>query len=229
MSKKSHTRSKSLFSRSEEGCVIRTDCIYNTHTDSIRISTRFSKSPRHTRQDFSKTLYSHSEEGCVLHIGYFISPNTGHATIRTRFQTQYKWKGGAKANPSCAVYLGVVVGEEVLAKTFGGFKRMQQGNPGFDYICGKGYKIDAKTACVGKCHPNTWQFNIKKNTIADYFLLLAFDNREDLNPEHIWLIPGDVINNHMGVTISRSTIDKWKQYEMIDKLDKVIKCCNSMR
>ena len=72
-------------------------------------------------------------------------------------------------------------------------------------------------------------FNIHQNQIADYFLCLAFDNRQQLNPMHIWLIPSRKINNLKTLTISESRLDKWSQYELIDKLDKVIGCCNIMK
>ena len=73
-----------------------------------------------------------------------------------------------------------------------------------------------------------WFFSINKNQIADYFLCIAFDNRDDLNPEYLWLIPGSDVNDKSGISIAESTIDKWSKYEL-DKLDDIISCCNNMK
>ena len=65
--------------------------------------------------------------------------------------------------------------------------------------------------------------------MSDYFLCLAFDNREKLNPEHVWLIPCSVVKDQMGITISESALGRWNEYELINTLDKVIGCCNIQR
>jgi len=132
-------------------------------------------------------------------------------------------------NPDCPLFLGVYVAERVLAHVFKNVSRMPKNNPGFDFICGGGYKIDVKSATRGKNHPNMWVFGINKNTMADYFLLIAFDNRSDLNPEHIWLVPGNKINNRRTTSISESTLAKWEDYRPLDKLDEVIHCCDILK
>ena len=97
-------------------------------------------------------------------------------------------------------------------------------NRGFDFICSNGYKIDVKSSTL---HDNRWGFYIRYNTIADYFLCLAFDNRNDLNPQHLWLIPGYILNDKSGVSITESTLDKWKKYEQ--PINDVITCCDTMK
>lgn len=132
-------------------------------------------------------------------------------------------------NRSCPQFLGIHVAEEVLSRVFKNVHRMLNNNQGYDFICGGGYMIDVKASCRG--HPlnqaDRWLFTIKKNKIAEYFLLLAFDSRKDLNPEHIWLIPGGDINDHAGIGISETTLDKWKDYEL--PTDKLVSCCDAMR
>ena len=128
-------------------------------------------------------------------------------------------------NKTCASYLGVVVAEQVLSKVFKNITRMPNGCPGYDFICSKGMKIDVKSGCI--TNRGGWQFNITKNKTADYFLCLAFDNRTDLNPLYIWLIPGDEINRLFCATIAKTTIPKWSKY-MLD-INKVIDCCSEMR
>jgi hypothetical protein len=133
-------------------------------------------------------------------------------------------------NKTCSLYLGVHIAERALAKAFKNVMRLPNGTPGGDFICGKGYLVDCKSSCVGNINTYPrWNFVIRRNTIADYFLLLAFNSRADLTPLHIWLVPGEVINYKMGLTISNSQIglNKWLQYER--PIDKIVECCNEMK
>ena len=129
-------------------------------------------------------------------------------------------------NKECPSYLGVHVVERVLRNMFNNVVRMPYGHPGYDFICNRDKRIDSKSTCTLKIR-NGWQFTIRRNTIADYFICVAFDNREDLNPLHIWLMPGDVLNHLMCATISQSTLHKWDKYER--DINEVITCCNTIR
>lgn len=134
----------------------------------------------------------------------------------------------------CSSYLGIVVAEQALSKFFENITRMPNNNPGFDFLCGKGFKIDVKSSTLHNrktsknSHP-CWQFHIKENKIADYFLLLAFNDRKNLEPQHVWLIPGNTINKRYEVAIFNveESLEKWSKYEK--PLDKVIACCNKIR
>ena len=142
--------------------------------------------------------------------------------------TRYHRKEGQRPmneNKKCAAFLGVHVAERVLGYVFKHVEKMPYGNAGFDFICGGGYKIDVKSSCLQKS--GRWLFTTNHNTIADYFLCLAFDNREDLNPLHAWLIRGKKINHLVGASISPSTIKKWDEY-MLDTT-KVVTCCNTLK
>lgn len=133
-------------------------------------------------------------------------------------------------NKKCAQYLGTFVAERVLSHVFKDVERMPYGNPGYDFVCNGGKKIDVKSSCRQQDkvrQVDHWTFIIKKNKIAEYFLCLAFDNREDLNPEHIWLIPGDVINWKTGTTISETTVDKWAKYAL--DIERVSSCCDVLK
>lgn len=130
-------------------------------------------------------------------------------------------------NKECAFYLGVHIAERILSNVFKNVEQMVPNNPGYDFICNNGYKIDVKSSCKIKSKLCTWTFSIKKNTIPDYFLCIAFDNREDLNPLHLWLIPSNVLNTKTGVSISSSTLCKWKKYEK--DIDTVTNYCNALR
>jgi hypothetical protein len=132
-------------------------------------------------------------------------------------------------NKACGAYLGVYVAEQVLSKYFEHIQRMPNGNPGYDFLCARGYKIDVKSSC--RHHPPkgsfTWAFSIKRNKIPDYFLCLAFDNRESLNPEHIWLVPAEEINGLSNFCVLGNNLRKWARFEK--PLGKVLVACEMMK
>lgn len=132
-------------------------------------------------------------------------------------------------NKSCPAYLGIYIAEKVLSVVFNVAKRMPNNNRGYDFICGRGFKIDVKSAsrAHGFRDNRSWKFNIRNNTIADYFLCIGFDNRATLNPEHVWLIPGSKINCLGTWSVSYQTLDKWKEFEK--SLDRVLSCCDEFR
>jgi hypothetical protein len=115
------------------------------------------------------------------------------------------------------------VAERVLSNIFKNVTRMKMNHTGYDFICGKGFKIDVKSSCGEE----GWNFILKQNKIADYFLCLAFDNRESLNPQFLWLIPGPVVNYKTGLHIQRSQSAKWKEYEL--PIERVMECCSSLK
>ena len=129
-----------------------------------------------------------------------------------------------------ALFLGVHVAERVLSNVFKDVIRQPHGNPGFDFICNKGKKIDVKCSCLHyreKWGKPYWQFKINKNKIADYFLCLSIDDRINLNPKHMWLLPADKFNNQVSIAVSTSKIDKWNQYSV--PVDKVTGCCEVLK
>ena len=132
-------------------------------------------------------------------------------------------------NRECTQFLGVHVAENVLSKVFEDVIKQPFGNPGFDLICNKGKKIDVKSGCLiyGKSRDERWQFRINKNKIADYFLCLAFDNRKDLNPLHIWLIPASDVNHQVGISVSTNTFSRWDEFVL--DINKVSNCCDIIK
>lgn len=132
-------------------------------------------------------------------------------------------------NKKCSMYLGVHIAERILSNVFKEVKRMPTNHPGYDFICNHGKKIDVKSSCarIRKTHSPQWAFNINNNTEADYFLCIAFDNRESLIPLYLWMIPGDIVNTRRGISISETTLTKWNSFKL--PLNKVISCCNAFR
>ncbi len=128
------------------------------------------------------------------------------------------------------MYLGVVIAERALSHVFNQVIKMPHGNPGFDFICGKGYKVDVKSGCLNTRTIHTrWKFRIGKNTIAQYFVCLGFNDRESLNPLRMWIIPGEVVHHLDTICITNipETLKKWEKYER--PVDKVLVCCAEMR
>lgn len=135
-----------------------------------------------------------------------------------------------KENKQCSMYLGIHIAENLLFNFFENVIQMPMGNKGFDFVCGKGYKVDVKASTRHNRNSRIaegWQFEIGRNKIADYFLCLAFDNRESLNPEHVWLIPSSFINNLRFATVSETTLRRWSEWEQ--PIDKVVVCCNEIK
>lgn len=151
------------------------------------------------------------------------------------YSLEYKHATG-KSRPmseatKCASYLGIYIAESILVKYFENSIRMPLNNKGFDYICGMGYKIDVKSSCLSrnKTSKPYWTFVINHNKIADYFLCLGFDNRSNLEPQHIWIIPSCIVNSKFNIKIQNTpkSLSKWLQYEK--PIDKVKTLCNEMK
>lgn len=132
-------------------------------------------------------------------------------------------------NRSCSSFLGVCVAERVLSHVFRDVERMPYGHSGYDFICNHGKKIDVKSSCIGhrSRHSDRWTFNINYNSVADYFLCIAFDNRDDLNPLHLWLLPTDVVGNVKCASILVSKVSKWDEYKI--DISRVLLCCETLK
>lgn len=135
-------------------------------------------------------------------------------------------------NKECSLWLGVNIAENLLPIIFKNVTRMPPGHSGYDFICENGFEIDVKSSClqhrVGTCSP-LWEFCIRKNKKAKYFLCVAFDNRSDMNPMHVWLIPGDTINMKVSLCISNSikVLERWHSYEK--PIKPIIDGCNTLK
>ena len=72
-----------------------------------------------------------------------------------------------------------------------------------------------------------WMFHVKKNTVADFFLCIAFDNRESLTPLHLWLIPSNEVKDREMIGIGPNTLHKWDKYKQ--DISKTLQCCDEMK
>lgn len=130
-------------------------------------------------------------------------------------------------NMNCSLWLGIHIAERILPEIYENVEMMPLCNTGFDAICSKDYKIDVKSSCIlSNRSYNYYNFSIKKNIIADYFIMFGFDNRENLNLLIIWLIKGTEIikgrklNEIKELKIANSDIgiNKYKKYELSNEL-----------
>lgn len=195
---------------------------------------------REHRQEYAKKYYNDNKD-------YFIEYREKHADEIATYAAEYHRnnlegkklkdkldyavKNNIDGNPrshmnrECSQYLGVHIAERVLSHVFDAVETMPNGNRYFDFICKRGKKIDVKSSTLHK--DGTWAFHIKQNTVADYFLCIAFDNRIDLIPLHLWVLPGHAVNTKMGVSITKNTIDKWNIYRI--DIKKTLGCCDMIR
>ena len=190
-----------------------------TYTDSNSLRSECKECTTIRKRKYGKQTYKNSKARCESDPDYrrLRSIQHGHLPMNE-----------SKRSPP---YLGVFVAETVLSNYFDHMIRMPRNNPGYDYICGRGYRIDVKSSCLRRrrAKSDIWAFEIGKNKIADYFLCLAFDNREALTPMHIWLIPGAAVCHRVGIGIANApkSLLKYAPYEK--SLDRVVICCNEMK
>ena len=140
-------------------------------------------------------------------------------------------------NKDCPAYLGVNIAEKILAHIFKkeNVERMPYGHKGYDFICGKGKKVDVKSSSLHSYY--YWKFNIRNNKIAEQFLLLAFDERSEddknLKPMRLWLVPSDIIIrgeefwNRETIQINNTPfgLREFEKYELKEGLEHLLECC----
>ena len=129
--------------------------------------------------------------------------------------------------------LGLYI-EQAIARMFGSVAEVTN-NPGVDFICPNGYKMQVKTSSLSKSKYPSWYFNINENKIVDYFILVAVNHIDDIDKEnfkhvHIWIMKGNVLNYKTGVSISPSRVYKWNEYSIMKEYEnKFINCCNVIK
>ena len=195
------------------------------------------------RKDYKKVV---KNAGCETRAEYenYIAKERGYIDSAERHR-EYMHDTGRSSpmseNKDCSSYLGIHVAERILAHVFKkeNVERKPYGHKGYDFICGKGKKVDVKSSSL--LSGNEWCFHIKHNDIAEQFLLLAFgkrpDNDKNPKPMRLWLIPNNAIFVRRGHTKEfwdRATITiinthkgllEFKKYELKEGLEHLIECC----
>lgn len=223
-------KNKQYYERNKERIAALNKVYREEHKEIIRANKKIYRAKNITAiKERDKKWYSENKDHRRDYMQKWYNENKEAAKIKNR--NRYYLGGGKpmSENKSCSSYLGCHVAERVLSKIFKGVKVMPPNNHGYDFICRTGKKIDVKSSClvVNKGKRRSWGFAINKNTAADFFLCIAFDNRDDLTPLYLWLLPGNVVNHLTRTSISISTIDRWDAYRI--EIDKVTECCDSMK
>ena len=177
-------------------------------------------------RESNRSYREKNQEDEILRVRLYRKNNPEKAKAQSIKQHRKNGSLPMAENKECSAYLGVYTAERLLRHFFNDVEVMPYGNPGYDIVCNKGKKIDSKSCCIIK-NKNGWSFHINHNTTADYFCCVAFDNRDDLNPLHMWLLPGDKFNHLTHTSISPSTLDKWAEYEQ--NIDDIVSCCNTIK
>jgi len=119
-------------------------------------------------------------------------------------------------NKSCSSYLGVYIANKIMKDLYPESEKMPYGNPGYDHVLKNGDKIRVCTSTFHKTkRRNFWGFHTKQKTTADYFIFMAFKDRNSDDPLHIWKIPNfGTIQDQQLVSIAESTLSKWSSFEI---------------
>ncbi len=161
---------------------------------------------------------------------------------RAEYIREWQWNTGIcgpmSENEDCESYFGVYIGENYISKLFENPIRMPPNNPGFDWICKNGKKIQCEARCLHYIDGVFgWSFTIDYNNMADYFILSGWNNRESLEPIHIWMIHkndeirGDIFWRRGGFWITNTSkkLKEFEKYELSDKLDKLKEYCKNIK
>ena len=131
--------------------------------------------------------------------------------------------------------LGLYI-EQTIAAMFG-VPTEPHNNPDVDFVCPQGYKMQVKVSSVShsKNKNPTWRFHINKNKIADYFILVAVNNAEDIDKEdfkpiHIWMMKGKLINKKGTISTVLSRVPKWNKYSIMEEYEnRFVACCTTIK
>lgn len=198
------------------------------------------------RKNYENTI---KNAGCITTKEYRdkCAQNAGFEN-KAEYDREYSYKTGRRLpkefNEDCPVYFGCYT-ESLMIQTFEGAIRMPNNNPGFDWTCKNGDKIDNKGVCLRyNTHNNWsgWRFSIRYNDIADWFILSAWDNRDSLQPLYVWAFhKNDMVKYRIGrhnvlkkfcnresiaIPNTPEGLKEFEKYEVTNRLIKLKELCN---
>jgi len=198
------------------------------------------------RQNKDKVPNKWINVGCKTDKEYrdICAQNAGFKDCVDRYrdhQREYRWNKGicepSEFNKGCPSHFGEFT-ENLMIQTFEDAIKMPYGNPGYDWICKRGDKIDNKGRCLDyvEGYPG-WSYPIRYNNIADWFILSAWDDRDSLNPLHVWIFhKNDIVGERkfwrrdtLWVSNTQKGIKEFEKYEATYRLDKLKELCNRNR
>ena len=140
-------------------------------------------------------------------------------------------------NEDCSVHFGDFT-ENLMIQTFEDPIKMPYGNPGFDWKCKNGDKIDNKGICLMcRGYSPYFAFPIRCNNIADVFILSCWDDRNSLNPLHIFAFhKNDIVRGRkfckfelFVITNTPKKLKELEKWEVTDRLNKLKEICNVLK
>jgi hypothetical protein len=108
-------------------------------------------------------------------------------------------------------------------KMFGGIEQeMPYGNPWYDFLVTGNIKVDVKSCCLREMKGWTgWEPHVRYNNATDYFIILVFDDRDNLNLIFVWSIGKNEIirgnkfymRDSIKITNTRRGLLEFKRYD----------------
>ncbi len=170
-----------------------------------------------------------TNDAIYRNIGYY---NSAH------FLKEWRHENGIQApleeNKDCSHHLGTHIAERqygrmILPEMFGSIiEEMPYGNPKYDFLVENGIKIDIKSCCLrNNDEYMVWEPHVRFNDVTDYFVILAFDNRVDLNLLHVWSVGKNEIirgkkfymRDSIKITNKYGKLLEFRRYDWISKLE----------
>jgi hypothetical protein len=133
--------------------------------------------------------------------------------------------------PDCPEYFGICIGEKYVSQVFEDSKPVPYGTPGYDWEWND-LKVQHKARCLNTLGvPRYWRFTrLDYNKIAQKFVISGWDNRNTLNPKHIWIFDKDEImsdglpfwNRHdFKIYDTPEGLAEYAKYEDVERLNKL--------
>ena len=135
-------------------------------------------------------------------------------------------------NSDCPPTFCDFIGENYVMKVIENPVRMPHNNPGFDWECSNGEKIDHKGTCLS--FNRRWVFRIVYNNVASRFILSAWENVECSKPTHVWIFQRDQIvrgkrffrRGTFIVPNDPGSLKELEKYEVTDNIEKLKEVCS---
>lgn len=183
------------------------------------------KNPTKVRQE--------GEDICAQKLG-FKDENDRYNVYKNDWKRNKRYNTGEQIpmseNPDCSRWFGEFIAENYVMKTFEDYIKAPPNNPGFDWTCNKGQKVQHKARCLEiACTTFGWGFPIRRNNVPDYFILSAWKDRQSLTPMFVWIFRRDEIirgskfweRPSFWITNKSEYIREFENHEVKDKLEKL--------
>lgn len=182
------------------------------------------------------------------------------SSYETHYNHQKRGILPTKDSPESPLYFGEYIEKKYVSSIFEDVKpfeypknkygRILDVHKPYDWICKNGYKIKHVSSCIrtdsSHKHRNGtpipyYSFLLRKNPVPDYWIISGWDNRDNLEPQYVWIINGHkdfctqtsikpFFDRSMFVIyITRKGIQRMNEYLVGNKLEELKEVCNLVR